>query len=66
MSELDQFKKNAGLAEAPGDYEEKARIEKVQSLNFYQAEKLIFEWVKTGVINVREFSGLCEANREAI
>ena len=46
MSELDQFKKNAGLAEAPGDYEEKARIEKVQSLNFYQAEKLIFEWLR--------------------
>ena len=50
------------LNEAIGGHDEKARTEKIQSVNFYQAEKLIFEWVKTGVINVREFSNLCDVN----
>jgi len=66
MNELDQFKKNAGLDEAVTDFDQQARIDKVQSLEFDQAEKLIFNWVKASVINVREFSELNQANKDAV
>ncbi len=66
MSEIDQIKKNAGLYEAVTDFDQQARIDKIQSLEFDQAEKLIFNWVKASVINVREFSELNQANRDAV
>jgi hypothetical protein len=38
------------------------RIDKLQTVVFSEGEKLIFEWVKTGQITVREFSELVRAN----
>jgi len=65
MNELDQFKKNAGLNESEFDtHDRRARAAKLTNLNQWQAEKLIFEWVKTNVIQSNEFSNLLELVNE--
>ena len=48
------------------DYDQKQRIEKIQNMEYNSAEKQIFEWVKTGVITVRQFRELNQANRDAV
>jgi len=58
------YNESASVIEAGTDFNQAARIEKVQGLEFNQAEKLIFNWVKAGVINVRNFSELIKANRD--
>ena len=65
MDDLTQFKKNAGLVEAP-DHDQARRIARVQTAEFNEAEKLIFMWVKSSEINVRQFSELCQASRDAV
>ena len=39
------------------------RLDKIRALSFEAANRLIFNWVKAGDINVKEFSELGEANR---
>ena len=39
----------------------KVKLERLET--FKEGEKLIYEWVKSGVISFREFSALCEYNR---
>lgn len=48
------------------DYDQVNRIEKIQNMSYGNAEKLIFEWVKTGVINLKQFSELNQVNKDAI
>ena len=48
------------------DYDQQERIEKVQDMEYDDAEKQIFEWVKTSVITLRQFRELNQANRDAV
>jgi hypothetical protein len=48
------------------DYDQRERIEKVQDMEYDEAEKQIFEWAKTGVITLRQFRELNQANRDAV
>ena len=45
-------------------YEE--RKEKVQTVPYEQAMKLIYEWVKKDVIGLKEFRKLIQDNRDSI
>ncbi len=45
------------------DYKQLERIDKIRARSFDAAEKLIFNWVKAGDINVNQFSELCSVNR---
>lgn len=40
------------------DYSQQLRKEKIEPLSYEQAEKQLFEWVKTNVISLREFKQL--------
>ena len=42
------------------------RAQKVEWLNEDEAMKLIFQWVKAGVIQVREFRNLVQAVQEDV
>ncbi len=54
------------LDEMAIDFKQQDRINKVDRSSFEVAEKLIFQWVKTGKINVKQFSELNDANRNSI
>jgi len=44
------------------DFDQKHRLEKVRyELDYSEAMQLIYEWVKTSVINKRQFTQLIEA-----
>jgi hypothetical protein len=36
------------------------RMEKLKALSLLERQKLVYEWIKTGVITLREFRTLCE------
>ena len=44
----------------------KDKIDKINNSSFKKAQKLIYKWVKTKQITFREFTTLCECNRNAI
>lgn len=41
------------------------RIQKIERMTYGGAERLLFEWIKTGVINLKEFRQLNETNRNS-
>jgi len=41
------------------------RIQKIEQLSYGWSERLMFEWIKTGVITLKEFRLLSEANRNS-
>ena len=47
------------------DYDQEARKMMIEARGFKAAEKLIYEWVKKGDINLRQFRELNECNRFA-
>jgi len=47
-----------------GDFAE--RIEKIRNISYDSALKLIYEWVKTGVVTLKQFKILIEENRTAL
>lgn len=42
------------------------KIDKISRLEFDEAEKLIYTWVKQGVITLGEFRKLNKANRDSL
>lgn len=63
MNEPRELKKLMEGIDQIEETNQETRINKINKLAFVQADKLIFQWVTSGVINVREFSELCTVNR---
>lgn len=43
-------------------YDQRKRLDKLETVDHAGGMKLIFEWVKTGHVNVKEFIALIKAN----
>ena len=63
MNEPRELKKLMEGIDQIEETNQETRIDKINKLAFVQADKLIFQWVTSGVINVEEFSELCTVNR---
>lgn len=48
------------------DYELRGKILKIESVEYPEAMKLIYQWVKQGAVTLKQFIALCDANREAV
>jgi len=46
------------------DHDQNERILKLLKFNYNEANKIIFNWVKAGDINVKQFTQLCEINQQ--